>query len=103
MVERGGRRTESGLGTSCKTEQVFLERDIWLDPNADMCAAARAGEFLIVKRWDRGDKNALLYTPTLGPQPERQCLDPRAAFETLHDGEVRRVEARNSLWLVESQ
>jgi len=81
-VVRGGRRQEFALGTSCKTEQVFVERDVWMEPNADMCAVAGDGQFLIIKRWDRVDKGVMLHPPSLGVQPERQCVDPAAAFET---------------------
>ena len=81
-VSRGRQRFEFGLGTSCKTEQVFVERDVWKEPNADMCAVLGANQFLIIKRWDKADKGVMLYPATLGPQPERQCVDPAAAFET---------------------
>jgi hypothetical protein len=79
-VTRDGVTQEFALGASCKTEQVFVERDVWMDPNADMCAVAGAGQFLIIKRWDRADKGVRLHPPTLGVQPERQCVDPVAAF-----------------------
>jgi len=79
IVEAGVTRV-FGLGASCKTEQVFVERDVWMDPNADMCAVAGDGQFLIIKRWDRTDKGVHLHPPTLGVQPERQCVDPAAAF-----------------------
>lgn len=81
-VVRDGESHVFGLGTSCKTEQVFVERDVWMEPNADMCAVAGAGQFLILKRWDRTDKGVRLHPPTLGVQPERQCVDPAAAFYT---------------------
>lgn len=81
-VSRGGQRFEFGLGTSCKTENVFVERDVWMAPNADMCAVSGANQFLIIKRWDRTDKGVMLHPASLGPQPERQCVDPAAAFET---------------------
>ncbi len=81
-VSRGGQRFEFGLGASCKTENVFVERDVWMEPNADMCAVSGANQFLIIKRWDRTDKGVMLHPASLGPQPERQCVDPTAAFET---------------------
>lgn len=81
-VLRSGKRFEFGLGTSCKTEQVFVEQDVWMKPNADMCAVIGANQFLIIKRWDKVDKGVLLYPPSLGPQPERQCVEPANAFET---------------------
>jgi hypothetical protein len=61
VVSRGSLQEEFALGTSCKTEQVFVERDVWMQPNADMCAALGAGQFLIIKRWDRADKGEMLY------------------------------------------
>lgn len=91
-VARGGVVEEFGLSASCKTEQVFVDRDVWMEPNADMCAIAGAGQFLIIKRWDKVDKGVLLHPPTLGAQPERQCVDPKAAFET-HSLSIRRRKA----------
>jgi hypothetical protein len=81
-VVRAGVAHEFALGASCKTEQVLVERDVWMEPNADMCAVAGAGQFLIIKRWDRVNRGVMLHPPTLGVQPERQCVDPAAAFET---------------------
>ncbi len=92
-VTRDGTAQEFALGASCKTEQVFVERDVWMDPNADMCAVTGAGQFLIIKRWDRTDKGVRLHPPTLGFQPERQCIDPVAAFLT-QSLAVRRRAAR---------
>ncbi len=91
-VVRDGRREEYGLSASCKTEQVLVERDVWMEPNADMCAVVGAGQFLLIKRWDRADKGVLLHPPTLGVQPERQCVDPAAAFET-HSLSIQRRAA----------
>lgn len=82
-----------GLGASCKTEQVFVERDVWMNPNADMCAVAGAGQFFIIKRWDRVDKGVMLHPASLGPQPERQAVDPAAAFVS-HSLTVRPRPAR---------
>ncbi len=93
VVERDGARQEFALGASCKTEQVFVERDVWMQPNADMCAVIGPGQFLVIKRWDKVDKGVMLHPPSLGPQPERQCVDPIAAFET-HSVDVRRSPAR---------
>ena len=81
-VAMADRRREFALGASCKSEHVFVEREVWMEPNADMCAVAGAGQFLIIKRWDRAEKGVMLYPPSLGVQPERQCVDPAAAFES---------------------
>lgn len=83
-----------GLGASCKTEQVFVEKNVWMQPNADMCAVSSADEFMVIKRWDKADKGVMLHPPSLGPQPERQCIDPVQAFET-HGLNVRRRTARH--------
>ena len=92
-VTRDGRQNQFGLGASCKTEQVFVERDVWMQPNADMCAVSSAHEFMVIKRWDQVDKGVMLYPPSLGPQPERQCIDPVLAFES-HSLALRRRAAR---------
>ena len=81
-VSRAGRRDEFGLGTSCKTEQVFVERGVWHQPNADMLAISGGGYFLVVTRFDKVDKGIMLNPPSLGRQPERNCVDPARAFET---------------------
>ncbi|MDB6168480.1 MAG: hypothetical protein JWM88_1344 [Verrucomicrobia bacterium] len=91
-VSRDGRQEEFGLGASCKTEQVFVERDVWMQPNADMCAVMGADQFMVIKRWDKADKGEMLFPPSLGVQPERQCVDPNLAFET-HSLALRRCAA----------
>lgn len=92
-VSRGGEDLVFGLGASCKTEQVFVERDIWMQPNADMCAVSGAGQFMVLTRWDKVGKGVMLHPPSLGEQPERNCVDPRTAFES-HSLDVRRRPAR---------
>ena len=92
-VVHDGQRSEFGLGTSCKTEQVFVERDVWMQPNADMCAVSSADQFMVIKRWDKVDKGVMLHPPSLGPQPERQCIDPVVAFDS-HSLALRRRPAR---------
>lgn len=84
--------TEFGLGASCKTEQVFVDRDVWMNPNADMCAVSSADDFMVLKSWDRTEKGVMLHPPSLGPQPERQRIDPQLAFET-HGLALRRRAA----------
>lgn len=92
-VTRNGRQEVFGLGASCKTEQVFVPRDVWHQPNADMLAIAGAGQFLILTRWDRVDKGVMLHPPSLGPQLERNCVDPAKAFET-HSLEIEQRPAQ---------
>ncbi|HRE80741.1 MAG TPA: hypothetical protein PLN52_06820 [Opitutaceae bacterium] len=92
-VRQQGTESVFGLGTSCKTEQVFVERDVWMRPNADMCAVSSADDFLVIKRWDKVDKGVMLFPPSLGPQPERQRIDPALAFDT-HALALRHRRAR---------
>lgn len=68
------------LGAECRTEQVWVQRDIWHDPNASMCMIGGHRHCLIEKHWARADYEATLYPPKLGAQPERHLIDPRDAF-----------------------
>lgn len=69
------------LGASCKTERVGVERDIWIEPNADFCPVFSDTELLIMKSWDKNNKGVMLYPPSLGPQPERQIGQLCDAYE----------------------
>lgn len=93
VVTGNGRAIEFGLGTSCKTEQVFVREGIWMTPNADMCAVSSVEDFMVIKRWDRVDKGVMLHPPSLGPQPERQRVNPEEAFES-HSLAIRTRSAR---------
>ena len=76
-----GRVYDYVLTASCKSEQVWVERDIWHQPNADMCMLAGPDEFLVYKRWDKTDKGVMRFPASLGVQPERQLDDPRECFD----------------------
>ncbi len=77
-----GRVFDYVLTASCKAEQVWVPRDIWHQPNADMCMIAGADEFVIVKRWDKADKGIMRYPESLGVQPERQLDTPETSFDS---------------------
>lgn len=79
--EATGRTREVVLGVSCRTEQVWVERDVWHQPNADMLMYAAADEYVIFKRWDKVDKGVMRFPPSLGPQPEKQPGDPTESFD----------------------
>lgn len=81
MHKVSGRIYDYVLTASCKSEQVWVPRDIWHQPNADMCMLAGRDEFLVYKRWDKADKGVMLYPPSLGVQPERQWGDPNESFD----------------------
>lgn len=76
-----GRVRDYVLTASCKSEQVWVKRDVWHQPNADMCMLAGGDEFLVYKRWDKADKGVMLYPASLGVQPERQLDDPKQCFD----------------------
>ncbi|MBI4662438.1 MAG: hypothetical protein HY735_26775 [Verrucomicrobia bacterium] len=68
------------LGAECRTEQVWVKRDVWHDPNASMTMIAGEKHCVIEKHWARADFEATLFPPKLGAQPERQLIDPHEAF-----------------------
>ncbi|MEQ1852504.1 MAG: hypothetical protein ABMA01_13050 [Chthoniobacteraceae bacterium] len=89
-----GEQVRYVLGAECRTEQVWVKRDIWHDPNASMCMIAGEKHCLIEKHWARADFEATLFPPKLGAQPERQLIDPHEAFAdfSVDVAQVRAVE-----------
>ncbi len=77
-----GQISEYGMGTACKSERVSVTEDIWDQPNSDMRAIASRDEFLICKQWDKCDKGVMLHPASLGPQPERQVVNPAEVFDS---------------------
>ena len=70
------------LSSSCKSEQVWVDRGVWHQPNADMCMLAGRGEFLVFKRWDKSDKGVMLLPSHSGTvQPERQLGNAEETFD----------------------
>lgn len=66
------------LGASCKTEKVAVQRDIWMQPNADFCVVCSDKEFLIIKRWQQCEMTIARESPEMAPHLERQtgaCAD----------------------------
>lgn len=89
-----GEQVRYVLGAECRTEQVWVKRDIWHVPNASMCLIAGDKHCLIEKHWARADFEATLFPPTLGAQPERQLIDPHEAFAgfAVDMAQVRAIE-----------
>lgn len=69
------------MGANCKTEDVGVERGIWMEPNADFRAVFSREKFLNLKSYDKANKGVMLYPPSLGPQPERQVGVLSEAFD----------------------
>jgi hypothetical protein len=78
--ETTGAEVRYALGAECRTEQVWVKRNVWHDPNASMCMIGGETHCLIEKHWARADFEATLAPPKLGAQPERHVIDPQEAF-----------------------
>ncbi len=69
------------LGSSCKTERVGVEADIFTQPNADFVPIFSRQQFLFLKTFDRADKGVKLYPASLGVQPERHTGKVEEVFD----------------------
>lgn len=78
--EDTGDTVRYALGDECRTEQVWVSRDVWHEPNAGMCLIGGLRHCLVEKHWARANFEATLHPPRLGAQPERHLFDPREAF-----------------------
>jgi hypothetical protein len=68
------------LCASCKTERVGVDRDCWLEPNADFCLVASDDEFLVMKSWACTDFAAPDDSETSTPPLARQSGLTREAW-----------------------
>jgi len=84
VEKRSGSRREFLMGASCKTEQVGVERDIWLIPNADFVPIFSTEKFLTIKTYARLglERHVRLYTQQT-VQPDRQTGVVAEAFDSL--------------------
>jgi hypothetical protein len=82
VTDPDGKATDYFLGESCKTERVGVSPDvgIFTQPNADFRPVMSDECVIFFKSWDKNDKGVMLHPPSLGPQPERQVVNPREAF-----------------------
>lgn len=79
--EDSGRVAEFFLGVSCKSEQVWVPRQVWHMPNADMCMWASRDQCMVFKRWDKVGKGVPRYPASLGTQPEKQLENVNEVFD----------------------
>ncbi len=79
------------MGASCKTEKVGVERDIWIEPNADFVPILSQDRYLIVKTYEVANMSVPFFPPSRGMQPERQTGYVADAYDNLRL-DVRRVE-----------
>ncbi len=70
--ERDGRTRRFVHGASCKTERVGVERDIWMQPNADFIPIASEERILVLKTYARQGDSIPLWPAGRGMQLERQ-------------------------------
>jgi hypothetical protein len=69
---RDGRTRLFVEGASCKTERVGVQKDIWMQPNADFIPIASEERILVVKTYARQGDAIPLWPEGRGLQNERQ-------------------------------
>ena len=72
VENQDGYQEDFVLGASCKTEVVGVERDIWLQPNADFIPIYGRETFMNLKTYDRVGQSVDFYPPQNQQQNERQ-------------------------------
>lgn len=82
--QQSGSTYEFVLGANCKTEQVGVQKDVWLAPNADFRPVASKSHFLVIKTYDHigREKEVFLFPKERGHQPDRQTVPVAEAFDT---------------------
>ena len=80
-----GTKHEFSHGANCKTERVGVEKDIWLEPNADFVPVMSAKKLLIMKTYAcmGMEKQVNFYPPQRGVQPDRQVGLVADAYDSL--------------------
>ena len=81
------------LGASCKTERVGVERDIWIQPNADFIPIFSQDQFMLLKTFAQAHMGVPFYPPSRGIQPERQVGSVAQAFDSIRL-DIHRVEGK---------
>ena len=75
-------RRRFALGTSCKTEAVGAERDIWPQPNADFIPVlSDDGEVLGIKTYETAGRQIAFHLSDRGLQSERQVSQVADVYE----------------------
>ena len=84
VEKQSGHQQQFFMGASCKTEQVGVERDVWLVPNADFVPIFTAEKFLTIKTYARIglEQQVRLHTQKT-VQPDRQTGIVAEAFDSL--------------------
>ena len=94
MISDNGRSRQYVLGASCKSEQVYVKRDVWQHPCADMCIVMSDEHAVMVKSWDHRGQKVYLNPPARGAQPSRHTVVTSEAFSGTRI-DMRRVEGRH--------
>ena len=86
-------RRRFALGTSCKTEAVGAERDIWPQPNADFIPVlSDDGEVLGIKTYETAGRQIAFHLSDRGLQSERQVSQVADVYESART-DVEQVNA----------
>ena len=81
ITDRQSARTRRNcLGVECRTEQVWVDRDVWRLPNASMCMIDSVDEALIETHWATTGSGAVPQSPAAEAQPIRMFLAPEDAY-----------------------
>jgi len=69
------------LGSSCKSEVVYVEWGVWTNPCADMLIILSDTEFMTIKSFSHHGIQIPLHPVSLGIEPKRQADDTSKAFD----------------------
>jgi hypothetical protein len=78
------------LGANCKTEQVGVPRDVWLEPNADFVPIVSSRAFLFLKTYAQVGMDVARYPLGTGRQSDRQYGLVADALDSLRIDVVER-------------
>lgn len=93
LITEGSRTIQYMLGSSCKSEYVYVERGVWTEPCADMLIILSEAEFMTIKSFAHHGIEVPLHPASLGMQPKRHSGDTVSAFDKV-DIDIRLVEGR---------
>ena len=94
IITHQNRSRQYVLSASCKSEQVYVQQDIWHDPCADMGIIMSDEHAVVLKSWDHRGRKVYLHPPALGIQPMRHTVVTAEAYSGA-DFDVRMVKGRH--------
>jgi hypothetical protein len=83
LDQETGRTHTFVLGTSCKTERVGAERDLFLEPNADFMPVISDDAFMHLKTFARRGTARAKFPPGGGDQPDRLRVPIKGTYVSM--------------------